>query len=154
MQATRMTGNDSTPKSGNSDAKAALVDALREHVGDNLRDVWVLDEQAQEAVYLRDDIEDRISDVDVEKYLDNERYGFVTRETYNRLHYSEFRYTHRGFDTWELFRTFVVDGPTKVGVVVGVDSDGTNYDFAALTEAIHELADERGPAAFAPDADA
>ncbi|MFC3476542.1 DUF7522 family protein [Halobacterium litoreum] len=149
-----MTGHDTTRASGRSDAKSALVDTLRDRVDGNLRDVWVLDEQAQEPLYLRDDIEERITDVDVEKYLDNERYGFVTRETYNRLHYSEFRYTHRGFDTWELFRTFVVDGPTKVGVVVGVDSDGTNYDFAALTDAIYEVADEYGVDAFAPDPDA
>ncbi|MGB9965786.1 hypothetical protein [Halobacterium sp. CBA1126] len=148
-----MTTHDTQFESGLDDGKAALVDALRDALGENLRDVWVLDQQTQQPLYLREDVADRIEDVDVERYLDNERYGFVTRQTYNRLHYSEFRYTHRGFDTWELFRTFVADDDAQVGVVVGVDADGTNYDFGALTDAVHDLAGEYGVAAFAPAAD-
>ena len=145
-----MTTYDTQPQSGLDDGKAALVDALRDALGDNLRDVWILDQRTQQPLYLREDVANRIEDVAVEKYLDNERYGFVTRQTYNLLHYSEFRYTHRGFDTWELFRTFVTDDDAQVGVVVGLDSDGTNYDFGALTDVVHDLADEYGVNAFAP----
>lgn len=145
-----MTTYDTQPQSGLDDGKAALVDALRDALGDNLRDVWVLDRRTQQPLYLREDVADRIEDVAVEKHLDNERYGFVTRQTYNLLHYSEFRYTHRGFDTWELFRTFVTDDDAQVGVVVGLDSDGTNYDFGALTDVVHDLASEYGVDAFAP----
>jgi len=148
-----MTAHDRQPQSSLDGAKAALVDALVDALGDNLRDVWVLDPHTQQSLYLRADVADRIEDVDVEKHLDNERYGFVTRETYDRLHYSEFRYTHRGFDTWELFRTFVTDGDIQVGVVVGVDADGTNYDFGALADAVRDLADEHGVVALAPVAD-
>ncbi|MFB6069358.1 MAG: hypothetical protein ABEJ90_05485 [Halobacterium sp.] len=146
-----MTGNDTTPRRELDESKRALVSALRDRVSDDLRDVWLLDEDTQEPLYLREDVADRISDVDVEKHLDNERYGFVTRETYNLLHYSEFRYTHRGFDTWELFRTFVVEDGTKVGVVVGLDSNGHTYDFSTLTDTIHDLADEHGVSAFVPE---
>ncbi|MFB6271016.1 MAG: hypothetical protein ABEH83_13815 [Halobacterium sp.] len=142
---------DTEPQSDLDGGKAALVDALRDAIGDNLRDVWVLDQRGQEPLYLRADVADRIEDVDVEKHLDNERYGFVTRQTYNLLHYSAFRYTHRGFDTWELFRTFLTGDGEQVGVLVGMDSDGTNYDFGALTDAIHDLGDEYGVAAFAPE---
>jgi hypothetical protein len=150
-----MTGNGTQVRSDASDAKSALVEAIDDAVGDRLRDVWVLDQHTQEPLFLREDVAERISDVDVEKYLDNERYGFVTRETYNLLHYSEFRYTHRGFDTWELFRTFVEtdDGDRQVGVVVGVDADGTNYDFGALTDEVRAVADEFGVEALAPVAD-
>ena len=148
-----MTGNGTRVRSDPGDAKAALVDAIEDAVGDRLRDVWVLDQRIQEPLFLREDVAERISDVDVEKYLDNERYGFVTRETYDLLHYSEFRYTHRGFDTWELFRTFVDDGDQQVGVVVGVDADGTNYDFGDLTDEIGAVADEYGVPALAPVAD-
>ena len=148
-----MTGNGPRIRSDAGGAKLALVDAIEDALGDRLRDVWVLDQRAQEPLFLREDFAERISDVDVEKYLDNERYGFVTRETYNLLHYSEFRYTHRGFDTWELFRTFVDDGDQQVGVVVGVDADGTNYDFGGLTDKVHAVADEYGVAALAPVAD-
>ena len=147
-----MSGNGTRVRSDVGDAKAALVDAAEAAIGDRLRDVWVLDQRTQEALFLREDVAERISDVDVEKHLDNERYGFVTRETYDLLHYSEFRYTHRGFDTWELFRTFVDDGDQQVGVVVGVDADGTNYDFGALTDDVHAVADEHGVAALAPAA--
>ncbi|GAA0262078.1 DUF7522 family protein [Halobacterium noricense] len=145
-----MTTYDTQPQSGLDDGKAALVDALHDALGDPLRDVWVLDQRTQQPLYLRDDVAERIEDVAVEKHLDNERYGFVTRQTYNRLHYSEFRYTHRGFDTWELFRTFVTDDDAQVGVVVGLDSDGTSYDFGTLTDVVHGLADEYGAGAFAP----
>jgi len=145
--------NGTRVRSDVSDGKAALVDAIRDAIGDRLRDIWVLDQRSQEPLFLRDDVAERISDVDVEKYLDNERYGFVTRETYNLLHYSEFRYTHRGFDTWELFRTFVDDGDQQVGVVVGVDADGTNYDFGALTDEVHAVADGFGVPTLAPVAD-
>ncbi|AHG03969.1 hypothetical protein HALDL1_10420 [Halobacterium sp. DL1] len=144
-----MTGNDTQPSSDRNEAKSALVSTLQAELGENLRDVWVLDERTQESLYLRADVAERVSDIDVEKFLDNERYGFVTRQTYNLLHYSDFRYTHRGFDTWELFRTFVGD-ETQVGVVVGVDSDGTNYDFGALTDAIWELGETYGADALAP----
>ncbi|WP_232702004.1 DUF7522 family protein [Halobacterium wangiae] len=145
-----MTGKDTQPPSDLSEAKSALVDAIRGRLGDNLRDVWVLDERTQEPLYLRPDVADRVSDIDVEKFLDNERYGFVTRQTYNLLHYSEFRYTHRGFDTWELFRTFVVGESTQVGVVVGVDPDGDCCDFGALTDVIWELGETYGAASLAP----
>ena len=145
-----MTDYDTTPSSDPDSAKSALVETLQGELGDNLRDVWVLDERTQESLYLREDVAERVSDLDEEKFLDNERYGFVTRQTYNLLHYSEFRYTHRGFDTWELFRTFVVDDSTQVGVVVGVDSDGTHYDFGALTDAIWELGDTHGADTFVP----
>jgi hypothetical protein len=145
-----MTEHDTKPVTGLDEGKAALVEMLRDAIGDNLRDVWVLDQRTQEPLYLREDVVDRIEDINEEKFLDNERYGFVTRQTYNLLHYSEFRYTHRGFDTWELFRTFVVDGDTQVGVLVGVDSDGTNYDFAALTDDIHAVADDHGVDALIP----
>ncbi|MCG1003133.1 MULTISPECIES: hypothetical protein [Halobacterium] len=147
-----MTTHDTQHQSALDDGKAALVDALRGALGDNLRDVWVLDEDTQQSLYLREDVAEHVEDIDVERHLDNERYGFVTRETYNRLHYSELRYTHRGFDTWELFRTFVTDDDSRVGVVVGVDSDGTNYDFGALTDAVHDVADDYGVDALGPAA--
>ena len=148
-----MTEHDTNPASDLDAGKAALVQTLVDEVGGNLRDTWVLDQRSQQALYLRDDVESRISDVDVEQHLDNERYGFVTRETYNNLHYSEFRYTHRGFDTWELFRTFLVEDGTKVGVVVGLDTNGKQYNFNELTDDIWALADDHGVEAFVPESD-
>lgn len=145
-----MSGNGTRVRSDVGEAKGALVDAVEATVGDSLRDIWVLDEQTQEPIYLRDDVAERISDVDVEKYLDNERYGFVTRETYDLLHYSEFRYTHRGFDTWELFRTFVEDGRRTVGVVVGIDADDAHHDFSALTDNVHAVATDHGVDTLTP----
>ncbi len=143
---------DTQPQSGIDDGKAALVAALRDTLGERLRDVWVLDERTQQPLFLREDVAEQIEDVEVEKHLDNERYGFVTRETYDRLHYSEFRYTHRGFDTWELFRTFLVGDDRRVGVLVGVDADGRSCDFGALTDTVHAFGAEYGVAAFAPAA--
>lgn len=135
------------------EAKATLVSVIEAFAGENLRDVWTLDQRAQEALYLRDDVAQNIKDVDVERYMDNERFGFVTRDTYNQLHYSEFAYTLRGFDTWELFRTFLVDGETKVGVLCSLDRRDGGYDYSQLNENVRALLDEYDIADFAPDPD-
>ncbi|MDL0122965.1 MULTISPECIES: hypothetical protein [Halobacterium] len=109
----------------------------------------------QALLYMRDDVAARTTDVDAQRYLDNERYGFITRATYNRLHYATLRYTHRGFDTWELFRTFLdaADGTSSAGVVIGLDADGTCYDFDALTDTVHAVGDEHSVAALTPATD-
>jgi len=135
------------------DAKATLVDLIEGFGSGDLRDVWVLDERTEEALYVRDDVSENIADVDVERYMDNERYGFVTRETYNQLHYSEFAYTLRGFDSWELFRTFLVDEGTKVGVLCSFDRRPGGFDYSLLNDEIQSLTDDYDVAAFAPSDD-
>ncbi|AAG19669.1 hypothetical protein HASA104033_03305 [Halobacterium salinarum] len=149
--------SDSSPQLDDqrTDAMQALVDAVMDRVGDSLRDIWVLDRHAQALLYMRDDVAARTTTVDAQRYLDNERYGFITRATYNRLHYATLRYTHRGFDTWELFRTFLdaADGTTSAGVVIGLDADGTCYDFDALTDTVHAVGDEHSVAALTPATD-
>lgn len=131
-------------------AKAALVEVVDEFAGADLRDVWVLDQSGQEALYLRDDVALAIEAVDVERYLDNERFGFVTRDTYNELHYSEFAYTVRGFDTWELFRTFLVSDTAKVGVLCSIDRRPGGYDYSWLNDAVHDLLESYDVPLFAP----
>lgn len=134
-------------------AKSALVSAVESFGGENLRDVWVLDQRTEEALYLRDDVARNIEDVDVERYMDNERFGFVTRDTYNQLHYSEFAYTLRGFDTWELFRTFLVEDDDKVGVLCSLDRRDGGYDYSQLNEDILSLLDTYDVPDFTPTVD-
>lgn len=135
---------------GGTTAKSALVSVVEAFGGDSLRDVWVLDERTQEPLYIRDDVAANIEDVDVERYMDNERFGFVTRDTYNQLHYSEFAYTLRGFDTWELFRTFLVEDDDKVGVLCSLDRREGGFDYSRLNEEIHALTGEHEILDFAP----
>lgn len=134
-------------------AQATLIDGIQQFAGNDLRDTWVLDQQSQEPLYLRGDIADAIEDIDVERYLDNERFGFVTRDTYDQLHYSSFGYTLRGFDTWELFRTFLVSGDTKVEVLCSFDRRDGGFDYSKLNEDVQALTEDYPVAAFAPGAD-
>lgn len=134
-------------------AKSALVSVVESFGGENLRDVWVLDQRTEEALYLRDDVAQNIEDVDVERYMDNERFGFVTRDTYNQLHYSEFAYTLRGFDSWELFRTFLVEEDDKVGVLCSLDRRDGGYDYSQLNEDILDLLETYDVVDFAPARD-
>lgn len=135
---------------GGGGAKAALVSVIESFGGGSVRDVWVLDERTEECLYIRDDIAANIEDIDVERYMDNERFGFVTRDTYNQLHYSNFAYTLRGFDTWELFRTFLVDEDSKVGVLSSLDRRDGGYDYSKLNDDIRDLLDEYDVDEFSP----
>jgi hypothetical protein len=129
-----------------------LVAAARSFAGADLRDLWVFDREDQRALYVRDDVAENLADETVERYIDNERLGYVSRDTYDALHYAEFQYTVRGFDHFEQFRTFLADDGIRVGVIASVDAPG-EHDFSTLVETIHEVAGEHGVAALAPGAD-
>jgi len=141
---------DSTQERG--EAKKALLDTLQSFDNDDaLRDLWVFDGDTQQALFLRDDVEDALAGADVERYINNERYGFVTRDTYNALHYAEFYYTVRGFDEFEQYRTFVAGDETRVGVLCSFDRQNGGYDFADLTEHINHLGDDYAVASLRPE---
>ncbi|WP_435178857.1 DUF7522 family protein [Halorussus sp. AFM4] len=133
------------------DAKAALVDAFSIFEGDALRDVWLFDQRDHEELYVREDVCDKITDVDVSRYVDNERYGYVTRDTYSDLHYASYEYTVRGFDGYEQFRTFLDCADARVGVFASFDRREGGYDFGALHDAIEDVVADHPPAAFAPE---
>ena len=122
-----------------SDPKSQLVTALREADGDSLRDAWVFDQTGHESLFVRPDVRERISDVAVEEYIDNERYGYVTRETYESLHYTEYAYTVRGFADFQQFRTFVQTADDRVGIMASFDPDA-DPDYRALAARLAEIA--------------
>jgi hypothetical protein len=115
-------------------AKEVLVSPLRELGGAGLRDAWLFDETGYEALYLREDVESKVAEIEVERYIDNERYGYVTRETYESLHYTEYEFTIRGFDAFVQYRTFVeTKNGDRLGVMASFDPD-VGVDFRDLTE--------------------
>ena len=85
-----------------SDATDSLLATVRAFGDDSLRDVWLFDQWTHERLFVRDDVAERLADVDVKGFVDNERYGYVTRDTYEAIWYSEYRYTVRGFESFEL----------------------------------------------------
>jgi len=121
------------------DVRTALVAAFSEFGGDSLRDVWLFDESGFEPLYLRDDVAEKLASVDVSKFIDNERYGFVTRETYDQLYYASYRYTVRGFDDFEQFRTFVEDDGVHVGVFASLDQRSGGYEYATLDAHVQDI---------------
>ncbi|QLG26931.1 hypothetical protein HUG10_04975 [Halorarum halophilum] len=122
------------------EAKDELIASLREFGGDALRDAWLFDEETHESLYVREDVERRVADVDVSGYLDNERYGYVTRRTFEELHYTGYNYTVRGFDAFTQFRTFLLAGDRRIGLLASFDP-GENYDFDDLSNRIEDLAE-------------
>lgn len=126
-----------------ADSKSELVSTLRRTGGDGLRDAWLFDEVGHESLYLRDDIASRVSELEVDRYIDNERYGYVTRETYESLHYTEYEFTIRGFDDFLQYRTFLrtVDDD-HVGLMASFDPS-VGIDFRALTEDLYGVFEEK-----------
>ena len=110
-----------------TDASGSFLDLFEGFAGDALRDVWVFDEDGQECLYIRNDVSTRLDGHDPERYIDNERYGFITRRTYDELTYASYQYTVRGFDEFTTFRTFL----GEFGVLASVDS-GADHDFGEL----------------------
>lgn len=133
------------------DGKEALVEAFQTFGDAALRDVWLFDQSAHESLYLRTDVERKIADVDVAKFVDNERYGFVTRDTYADLHYTTYEYTVRGFDGYEQFRTFLSDDDEKIGVFASFDHRDGGYDFGVLYEDLIAVVGEYPIESFAPE---
>jgi hypothetical protein len=134
-----------------NEAKSALLDAVTGFGGESLRDLWLFGQQGHEALYLRDDISEKIEEVDVESHIDNERFGYITRETYNQLNYAEYEYTIRGFDQYVQFRTFLADNGLRVGVFASFDRRDGGYDFAALQRRISDVKAEYDADTFLPD---
>ncbi|REA01362.1 hypothetical protein DEQ92_18645 [Haloferax sp. Atlit-6N] len=120
-----------------SDAAARLVETFRDFGGDDLRDLWVFDHHGYEHLYLREDVSDAIGCVDISRFIDNERFGYITRDTYETLYYADYGYTVRGFDSFEQFRTFLGDRP--VGILASFDRGTDGRDFAALNDRVCEL---------------
>ncbi|MFB6236012.1 MAG: hypothetical protein ABEH81_05590 [Halopenitus sp.] len=133
------------------DLTSQIIDACRYFGGERLRDVWIFDDERHASLYLRDTVAATIDDVDVSQFVDIERYGYVTRDTYEDLHYAEYRYTVRGFDEYDQFRTFFGEGDDRIGLFASFDSAVEPCDFRSLTESLDEIVD---PAALATVLDA
>lgn len=131
--------------------KSALVEAFQTFGGTALRDVWLFDQSSHESMYVREDVECKIADVDVAKFVDNERYGYVTRDTYAELHYTSYEYTVRGFDGYEQFRTFLSNDAEKIGVFGSFDRRDGGYDFGTLYEDLAAVVAEHPLESFAPE---
>lgn len=130
--------------------KSRLLDTTREFGGTGLRDLHVFTTESHEALYLRDDVEENLANVSLDKYIDNERYGYVTRETYQDLHYTEYRYTVRGFGGFEQFRTFL--GPENdLGVLASFDQGTEHEGWLALQERLEAVVSDVGLAQLLPE---
>jgi hypothetical protein len=135
------------------DATDALVATFRSFGEDALRDVWLFDQWTHQKLYVREDVDARLDDLDVAGFIDNERYGYITRDTYEALYYADYDYTVRGFSTFELFRSFFADDEGRVGVIAGFDRREGGYDFPALSTELETVLDEHSVAELVPEDD-
>ncbi|KTG08372.1 hypothetical protein AUR64_19260 [Haloprofundus marisrubri] len=133
-----------------SDATERLLAAIKQFGGESLRDVWLFDQWTHEQLYLRSDAAADLSALDVDALVDNERYGYVTRDTYESLFADSYAYTVRGFEHSEQFRTFLADCNHRVGVLAGFDRPDAGHDFAQLHEDIAAAVSETPVEEFMP----
>lgn len=127
-----------TEESG-SETKEALVSAFAAFGGDYLRDIWLFDQSDFEVLFLRGDVADKLEAVDVAKFIDNERFGFITRDTYDQLYYASYQYTIRGFDEFEQFRMFF-DDDRHVGMFASLDRRPGGHDYESLYRHVTDIA--------------
>lgn len=132
------------------DAGSRLLDRIEEVGGDALRDVWVFDTSAHRSLYLREDVAAELEPLEVERYIDNERYGYLSRETYESLHYATYEYTVRGFDEFEQFRTFLFGDDVMVGLFASFDREAVPCDYGVLYDAVVEATADVAVADLAP----
>jgi hypothetical protein len=116
--------------------QSTFLTAFRDFAGDALRDVWVFDETDLHCLYIREDVAASLEDHDPARYIDNERYGFITRRTYENLTYASQQYTVRGFTEFTQFRTFLPRSERDgvFGVLASLDPEP--YDFQSLYDAL------------------
>jgi hypothetical protein len=136
-----------------TEAAERLVATFREFGGADLRDVWLFDQWVHERLFVREDVAATLVDVDVVSCVDNERYGFVTRDTYEQLYSSDYEYTVRTLSTFKQFRTFLDDDGDRVGVFASFDRSESHRDFDALADAVADLTDGVAVAELRPTDD-
>lgn len=135
-----------------TDGAEVIVDAIERVAGSALRDVWVFDQEVEHCLYIREDVEAALEGHEPERYIDNERYGYITRRTYDDLTYTSYRYTVRGFDEFETFRTFLRDADgDRFGVLTSTDTDDAP-DYETLYDALTTVSGDVTFEAMADDA--
>lgn len=134
-----------------TDAKRELVECIADFGDDALRDIWLFNPTRYEALYLRDDVEASIEDINVNNFVDNERYGYITRDTYNALSHATYQYSVHGFDEFEQFRAFLGEKTTDPGVFISLDAHNGAYDFGELYNHLIEFADRVDVSSMAPE---
>ncbi|EFW92651.1 hypothetical protein ZOD2009_07274 [Haladaptatus paucihalophilus DX253] len=134
-----------------NETKEALVSAFAEFGGTYLRDIWLFDQSDHEQLFLREDVEEKLEAVDVEKFVDNERFGFITQDTYDQLYYATYQYTVRGFDDFEQFRMFFDDDDRHVGVFASFDRQSGGHDYESLFQHVTDIASGYDVPVVSPD---
>ncbi|WP_338728606.1 hypothetical protein [Haladaptatus sp. DJG-WS-42] len=133
-----------------ADAKRELVECIADFGDDALRDIWLFNPTRYEALYLRDDVAANIEDINVNKFVDNERYGYITRDTYNALSHAAYQYSVHGFDEFEQFRAFLGEKKTDPGVFISLDAHNGAYDFGELYNRLMEFTSRVDASSMAP----
>ncbi|WP_254537829.1 DUF7522 family protein [Halomarina litorea] len=126
-----------------TDSGGPLLGPFRAFGGDALRDVWVFDGDTESCLFIRDDVTDYLEGHDPEPYIDNERYGYITRDTYEDLTYASYEYTVRGLDEFVQFRTFLDDDTgTRFGVLASFDVRRVDDRFGDLYERLASVGED------------
>ncbi|UPV74715.1 hypothetical protein M0R89_01265 [Halorussus limi] len=119
------------------DLSDQLVSATRTSVGDELRSVTYFTEDAEEQLYLREDLD---ADADLVGFADNERLGFRTQAVYQDTELGGYRFNIRVFERGYLTRVIVGDH----GAFVTTDEMEMDL-FKELASAVESVLAEEDP---------
>ncbi len=83
-----------------------LVSVCRTAIGDDLRSITYFTAEDHEQLYIRTDLD---PGADTEQFVANERFGFISQDTYGNTELGEYLFTIRVFEWGYLTRTIVDD---------------------------------------------
>lgn len=121
-----------------SELKLKVVSLCESFAGDALRDVWTFDAETEESLFVRPDVHEQIEAVSVERFIDAERYGYITHDTYEALYYTEYEFTVRGMSEFEQYRVFVGPRDDRIGLLISFDPNDDGYNYRKLTQLLTE----------------
>ena len=108
-----------------------LISVCRTATGDELRSITYFTADDYEQLYLRSDLE---RDADIDRFVENERLGFTSQQTYGDSELGEYEFTIRVFEWGYVTRVIVGDH----GVYVTTDPLNMN-EFHEVATAIRNV---------------
>jgi len=94
-----------------AELRSQLISACRTAIGDRLRSMVYFTAADYEQIYLRSDLE---HEADIERFVNNERLGFTSMQTYGASELGDYYYTIRAFEYGYITR--VIEGDHGVFV--------------------------------------
>jgi hypothetical protein len=92
--------------SDTDELKQQLVSVCRTAIGDDLRSIVYFTRDEYDQIYLRSDLD---QDADIERFVENERLGFMSQKAYGESELGDYQFTIRVFEWGYVTRAIIGD---------------------------------------------